>query len=62
MTLTIVAIVLVVLGIIALVMSQAVLGWILVAVGVIVFIVKLVKGKKTDTTVPPQTPPVTPAQ
>ncbi len=62
MTLTIVAIVLVVLGVIALVMSQAVLGWVLVAVGVIVFIVKLVLGKKTDTTVPPQTPPVTPAQ
>ena len=61
MALTIAAIVLVVLGVIALVMSKAVLGWVLVAVGVIVFIVKLVMSKKTDTTVPPSTP-TTPAQ
>ena len=47
------AIVLVILGIIALVLSYNTLGWILIALGIIALIVKLVKGNKGGDSVPP---------
>lgn len=47
--LTTIAIILVVLGIIGVLMNYAMIGWILVIIGVIVYIVKMVQGKKTPT-------------
>ncbi len=53
------SIVLVVLGIISLLVSfsyNVVIGWVLIVVGVIVYIVKLVKGKSADSVPPPSAP------
>jgi multisubunit Na+/H+ antiporter MnhC subunit len=55
------SIVLVVLGIVSLLVSfsyNVVIGWVLIVVGVIVYIVKLVSGKKDDSVTPPPAAPM----